>query len=217
MIQRTTLTGRLGAVAILASLLALAACAPSASPSASASGQPSTSASQSASAAPSASTPESVPPSDSASEEPSVSLPEFSCVPSFGLGGTTALATISDVRVGTHDGFDRIVFEFDSGIPALTVEAALPPFFQDASGLPLTVNGTAFLKITMAGTSRATVDGVLLYDGPTELSPAFPRLVHLVMGGDFERVSSWYAGLDGGSCLRVFTLDGNTLVIDIEH
>lgn len=197
--------------AILAAIL-VGCTAPSSSPSASAA-----STAPSASAAPSASTEPSATSSEAASAEPTDNLPDFTCTPTIGLGGTTARATISDVRVGTHDGYDRIVFEFDAGIPAVTIEAAVPPFYQDASGLPIAVAGTAFLKITMTGASSASLEGVVMYDGPSSFEPDFPRLVHLIQGGDFEAISTWYVGLDGGACLRVFTLDNSRLVIDLEH
>jgi len=157
-------------------------------------------------------------PSESASAEPSADLPGFACSPSTGLAATTPRATITDVRIGTHDGYDRVVFEFDSGIPTVTVAAALPPFYEDASGLPVVVIGTAFLRVTMTGASAATPDGVVAYDGPYSFTPGFPRLAHLVQAGDFEAVSTWYIGLNGGACLRVLTLDNpSRLVIDVEQ
>ena len=156
--------------------------------------------------------------SESASAEPSADLPGFACSPSTGLAATTPRATITDVRIGTHDGYDRVVFEFDSGIPTVTVAAALPPFYEDASGLPVVVIGSAFLRVTMTGASAVNPDGVVVYDGPNSFTPGFPRLAHLVRGGDFEAVSTWYIGLNGGACLRVFALESpSRLVIDIEH
>lgn len=212
----TPATRPFGIAGTLAALL-LAACTASSSPSASATAQPSGSQSvpASASTGPSATGEPTVEPTASASAEPTDGLPDFSCVPTLGLAGTTARATITDLRVGTHDGYDRIVFEFVDGIPAFVVEAALPPFYQDASGLPIDVEGTAFLKVTMTGASIANEDGELVYDGPQEFSPGFPRLVHLIGGGDFEAVSTWYIGLDGGACMRLLTVGDDRVVIDI--
>ena len=45
-----------------------------------------------------------------------------------------ARANITDVRVGTHDGYDRVVFEFIGGLPEAFLERAEPPFTHDASG-----------------------------------------------------------------------------------
>ena len=157
-------------------------------------------------------------PSAEPSDEPTESLPAFACAPTMAVSATTDRAQITDVRVAGHDGYDRVVFEFTGGIPQVLIEAVLPPFYQDASGLPLEVNGTAFLRITLRDASKVAPEGGVTYDGPTEFEPGLPQVVHLIEGGDFEAVSTWYLGLDGGGCLRIITLAGpSRLVIDIEH
>lgn len=158
------------------------------------------------------------PSASATSEEPTESLPAFACVPSVTIASTTDRAQVTDVRVGTHDGYDRVVFEFDSGLPDAVIEGALPPFYADASGLVIEVTGSAFLKVAMHGASKVSPDGVVTYDGSTNFEPEFDRLLQLLEGGDFEAVSTWYLGLDGGSCFRILTLsDPSRLVIDIEH
>jgi hypothetical protein len=161
----------------------------------------------------------SVEPSASATgEEPTESLPAFACVPSVTIASTTGHAQVTDVRVGTHDGYDRVVFEFDSGLPEAFVEGALPPFYADGSGFEIEVTGSAFLKVTMHGATKLSPEGGVTYGGATNFEPAFHRLLQLLEGGDFEAVSTWYLGLDGGSCFRVLALsDPSRLVIDIEH
>lgn len=206
----------LGALALIASI-ALASCTagstspgsvgPSGSVTASASAEPSIPASEPASAGPSA-----------VASEPTDSLPPFACTSSVTIPSTTDRAQITDVRVGTHDGYDRVVFEFASGIPDAVIEGVLAPLYADPSGLKMDVAGTAFLKVTMHGASRMSPDGGATYDGPTNFEPGFDRLVQLIEGGDFEAVSTWYLGLDGAGCFRVLTLaDPSRLVIDIEH
>ena len=54
-------------------------------------------------------------------------IAEFRCGNTATGVGSTARAQITDVRVGTHDGYDRIVVEFDGGIPEFRVEPATPP------------------------------------------------------------------------------------------
>ncbi|MEO8251543.1 MAG: hypothetical protein ABI978_01910 [Chloroflexota bacterium] len=209
--------GALGLIAVFA----LAACTPagsspgsrqpSASQLASASVQPSTPASQPASVEPTAT-------ASAAPSEPTESLPPFACSPSVTIAATTKRAQITDVRVGTHVGYDRVVFEFASGIPQTQIQPVLPPFFKDPSGQSLAVKGTAFLKVVMNGASKASPDGGVTYTGSTDFQPSFSRLKELVEGGDFEAVSTWYVGLDGGGCIRVLTLAGpSRMVIDIEH
>ena len=194
-------------------LFSLSAC--TAGSSSSASGESASSLpSQSASGEPTA--PASDEPSESA--EPSGDLGPFACnLPIEGVGSTNR-AQITDVRVGEHDGYDRITFEFASGIPQFTIDEAQPPFTQDASGLPIEVDGNYFWRIVMHGATKVTPDGGITYDGDLEFSPGFTKLVHLIEGGDFEAVSTWYVGMSSESCIRVLTIaDPSRLVIDIEH
>ncbi|MGH2456902.1 MAG: AMIN-like domain-containing (lipo)protein [Candidatus Limnocylindria bacterium] len=157
-------------------------------------------------------------PNGSGDNAPSPEPGGFACALPVSGVGSTARAQITDVRVGTHDGYDRIAFEFSEGIPRFTVDGAEPPFTQDGSGLPLEVEGSAVWLIRLEGGTRQGPDGNPTYAGPTEFRPEFPRLLHLVEGGDFEAISTWYVGLTSSSCLSVTTLTGPfRLVIDIEH
>ena len=159
--------------------------------------------------APSVATPEPI---------PSDELGAFSCDLPIVENASVAVANITDVRLGTHDGYDRVVFEFQQGTPELTLDRAQPPFTQDASGLPMDVEGSSFLRLTMRGGSKQTDDNTSSYDGPTDLDPALPMLVDLIEGGDFERQSTWYLGLTSEACVRVLLLDDPArVVIDVEH
>jgi len=173
------------------------------------------------SASPSSDTPASVPASSAPSVEPvpSEELGEFSCELPTVEGATTPRANITDVRVGTHANYDRVVFEFEQGLPEITLDRASPPFTQDASGLPIEVEGTSFLRLTMRGGTKQTEEGTSSYDGPTDFDPGFATLVDLIEGGDFEAQSTWYLGLGAEACVRVILLtdDGAPrLVIDVE-
>jgi hypothetical protein len=151
---------------------------------------------------------------------PSDELGPFTCDLPIHVDQTVARANITDVRTGTHDGYDRVVFEFADGLPEASLERAEPPFTHDASGEPITVAGESFLRLIMRGGTKQTEDGTSSYDGPTVFETNDPALVHLVEGGDFEAQSTWYFGLAAESCVRVLTLtdEGSArLVIDIEH
>lgn len=148
-------------------------------------------------------------------------LGPFSCdLPIHEDATVPRTANIVDVRVGTHDGYDRAVFEFNDGLPEITVGRDELPFTQDASGFPIEVDGESFLRLTMRGGTKQTEEGTSSYDGPTEFDTGFSTLVHLVEGGDFEAQSTWYLGLSAETCVRVIQLtdDGAPrLVIDVEH
>lgn len=198
-------------VAIALIGLAVAACtSPSSSPTdgATASPEPAGSAVASGSGSP-ASTPEPI---------PSDELGEFTCDPPIHVDQTVARANITDVRIGTHEGYDRVVFEFAGGLPEASLERAEPPFTHDASGEPIDVAGESFLRLTMRGGTKQQDDGTSSYDGPTDFDPGFHTLVDLVEGGDFEAQSTWYFGLTEGECVRVLALeDEPRIVVDIEH
>jgi hypothetical protein len=150
--------------------------------------------------------------------EPTSDGGSFSCDLPIVTDGTVAIANIVDVRVGTHDGYDRVVFEFEQGTPEFTLDRAEPPFTQDGSGLPIEVAGESFLALIMRGGTRQTDEGTSSYDGPTAFERGFPVLRHLVEGGDFERQGTWYFGLTTEACVNAFFMDGPPrLVIDLEQ
>jgi len=131
------------------------------------------------------------------------------------------MTAVTDVRVGTHPGYDRVVFEFEgSRLPALRLDRVLPPFEKDPSGLPLAVNGSSFVRILLeraSGEEYARPDGEPTYTGPSAFSPAYPLLTSLVRAGDFEAQVTWIAGLAGPACYHVSVLRSPTrLVIDLQ-
>ena len=162
-------------------------------------------------------------PSPSAAPTPGVSATDpaagaFTCSLPITRDVTQYSTQIVDVRVGTHSGYDRIVFEFVGGVPAFEIEEAAPPFYQDGSGNEFDVSGSSHRRVILRGASRMGTDGSLGYTGPNEIAPGFPQLVELEQAGDFEAVSTWVIGLASDACIRVLTLSGpDRLVIDVEH
>jgi hypothetical protein len=136
----------------------------------------------------------------------------------------TGQALLTDVRVGTHPGYDRVVLEFVSR-QAPTNEAstyeiapATPPYVQDGSGLPMTIRGDRVLGIVLRGATAATLDGRSAYSGSRDFVTQFPALNEFKSRGDFEAVSSWLAGLNQSGCVRTQVLAAPTrLVIDFAH
>ena len=174
------------------------------------------------SSAPTPSAGASVGSSGAPSAAPSEAPREFSCDLPVHIDATVPIANVADVRVATHPGHDRVVFEFDGGLPEAILERASPPFTHDASGEPVDVEGASFLRLTLIGGTKQMPDGSSSYDGPTDFATDFPTMRHLVEGGDFEARSTWYFGLDSEACVDVFTLDaegdaGFRLVIDLEQ
>jgi hypothetical protein len=159
-------------------------------------------------------------------------LPPFACdaLP-FEDEGSVALVNIADVRVGEHDGFDRLVFEFqayadvdgtgerEEGIPEHLLRAAEPPLVDNPRGAEMDVAGGAFLHLTLLGGTRLTAEFEETFEGPLQFDVNGEAIAEVVEAGDFEATADWYIGLEEGEpCLRIFQLDDPArLVIDIEH
>ena len=203
----------IGLAAVLLAACSSPATTPSGSASSPASAPPSVAASDGG--------PASVPASEAAATTepvPSDELGEFTCDLPIVEQATVARANIVDVRVGRHDGYDRVVFEFTGGTPEVSLDRAEPPFTQDASGEPIEVEGESFLRLTMRGGTKQMDDGTSSYDGSRDFDPGLPMLVDVIEGGDFEAQSTWYLGLEDEACVRVTLLeDEPRLVIDVEH
>jgi hypothetical protein len=148
------------------------------------------------------------------------------CQPETG-GQDGVFTNLMDVRVGAHDGFDRIVFEFsppqpnpggEPGIPRYEIRQAKPPFVQAGSGEPFDVFGDAFVRLFMQGAAGYDFDGNPTYVGSRVLTPGFGTLAQAVQGGDFEATISWVLGLSRPTCWQVQELrNPDRLVIDFHH
>lgn len=183
---------------------------------------PSASAEPSASVEPSAESTASAAPSAPVEPAPSEGLPAFTCDLPVSLVAADSdfhpLVT-QDIRLGTHDGYDRIVFEYDGGTPYLEMDIARPPFVRDPSGLPLEVSGSVVYRITLTGATKYDQQtGEQPYQGPTDFEPGYTQIVEFVESGDFEATHSWYLGINSDACVRVFALaDPSRIVIDVRH
>jgi hypothetical protein len=104
--------------------------------------------------------------------------------------------TLVDIRAGHHPGFDRIVFEFEGGLPASTSVESVDRVTQDGSGRPVTIQGEAFLQVSLHGVlgHEMTTPMETTY-GPRARAFALPNVAHIVNAGDFEAVVSFGVGL----------------------
>lgn len=147
-------------------------------------------------------------------------------------GGGDHVAQLVDVRVGTHDGYDRVAFEFAPpkegarhfGVPRYQVTAINGPITEDPSGNPVAVNGSVYAGIVLHGASgveftSSSPEGYrVTYSGPRELRPGFDVLAEAQQTGDFEATLSWAFGLERRSCWRAFELTNPLrVVIDFPH
>lgn len=112
---------------------------------------------------------------------------------------------LTDVRVGDHDGYVRIVFDLTgNGTPMYVIGYESPPFIA-TSGEAIPVAGAAFLAIHLTPASTYDIDtAVLTYTGDRVLEPGYAPVSQIVLIDDFEAVSHWVIGLDAQ---RPFTVD----------
>jgi hypothetical protein len=142
-------------------------------------------------------------------------------VPVEGSGEAPETALLTNVRVGRHEGFDRVVFEFRNALPGYRVEYVEGPLREDGSGNPVELEGSAYLVVRMepaSGFDLSVPEGELVYVGPRVLSGAEAgavTVVEVARTGDFEGVLTWAIGVHGRTPFVVTTLDDpDRLAID---
>jgi hypothetical protein len=142
-------------------------------------------------------------------------------------GDAGAGAQLVDVRVGTHEGFDRVTFEFAPsaalmrpGIPSFELRSVAVAR-EDGSGRAISLRGTRFAAIVFqnaSGVDTTVPSPLVTYAGPKGFAPRFEVLQEATEAGDFERVLTWAFGLSRESCWRVLELrDPHRVVVDFPH
>ncbi|SEE27180.1 AMIN-like domain-containing (lipo)protein [Ruania alba] len=126
-------------------------------------------------------------------------------------------ALLVDARTGAHEGFDRVVIEFDgTGTPGWTAEY-VDEAVQDGSGNPILLEGDAVLEVRLDGTRypEKTDD----YFSPTTLDHEGEEVEQVDVGGTFEGYTQVVLGIDDSDApFRVFSLtDPVRVVIDVQH
>jgi hypothetical protein len=128
--------------------------------------------------------------------------------------GAQSSPTLVDVRAAAHPGFDRVVFEFQGGVPEHSVRY-VDQLVEDGSGRPVSVAGTAELEVVFHGANAHAEDGTPSV-GPRRFSPGLAGVKEVAQIGDFEAVVSHGIGLDRRRPITVSTLSGpSRLVIDV--
>jgi hypothetical protein len=125
--------------------------------------------------------------------------------------------TLTGVRYGRHDRYDRTVFDFTGGTPGYRVEYG--PLTQQGTGDPVALAGAATLRIVFDGaypydvnTGRPTIDLGRVYE------PRLPTLRQIRSGGAFEGYVSFGLGLADRVGFRVLRLTSPPrIAVDVAH
>ena len=207
---------------LAAAVLLLAACGTDASPTSASdtsTSSPSPEASDTSSGTPSESPSDSSSASASATESPSPTpapdgppFPDSTDPQTAEPSGEWDLQLV-DVRVGEHDGFDRVVLELSGTATPGWGVAWGDEAVAEGSGEVVPVGGDRVLTISASGTAMPEPGS---YEVPQRLRPA-GDIAEVHVNGWFEGYTQVFAGIDGDERpFRVFTLTGPTrLVVDV--
>lgn len=126
-------------------------------------------------------------------------------------------ATLVAVRTGTHEGFDRVVFEFEERIPGYHTEYIDQPVRKCGSGKVTQLAGDGWLEVRMYPANAHTEEGQ-----PTvaerERMPNLPVLSELELTCDFEALVTWVFGVESPNRYQVRELSSPPrLVVDVRH
>jgi hypothetical protein len=121
------------------------------------------------------------------------------------------------VRAATAVGYDRVVFEFQDGVPGFHVEYVDRPIRDCGAGDVKPVEGDGWLEVRFFPANAHTEAGQ-----PTvavrELLPRLPIVREIERTCDFEAVVTWVVGTASPNRYRAFELrEPPRLVIDIDH
>jgi hypothetical protein len=127
-------------------------------------------------------------------------------------------ALLKEVRAAAHEGFDRVVFEFDGAeMPSYHIEYIDKPARACGSGNVVPLKGDGWLEIRFSPAAAHTEDGE-----PTvknrEQSPNLKIIREMKSTCDFEAEVEWVLGVSSPNKYRVLELKNPTrLAVDIKH
>ncbi len=131
--------------------------------------------------------------------------------------GSTALLT--DVRVGQHGCYDRLVLDMTGDVQGYSVRYVDQVVF-DGSGALVPLRGGAKLEV-IARAGAIPTDSFFLPNGELDDVSQYRTFRHVAWTGSFEGQTTVGLGVRARLPFRVFILDGpgsgSRLVIDVAH
>ena len=130
-------------------------------------------------------------------------------------GGSQALLT--EVRTARHDGYDRIVFEFEASVPAYEVQYVSGTIEQCGSGRPAQIEAPVGLQVIFPSAAAHNDQGrPTISDRSRQVSLPVLQTAHITC--DFEGRVEWALGLERRVPFRAFVLQGPPrVVVDLQH
>lgn len=132
---------------------------------------------------------------------------------------TGAPLTVTNVRLGQHDGYDRAVFDIaGDGTPGWDVRY-VDEAVEDATGRVIDLEGDGTIQVILTGMGYPTDTGFEEWTGRQVATEGYPQLWELRFVGTFEGQTQAFLGVSGaGAAFRVFALaDPVRVVVDVRH
>ncbi|MCZ1075283.1 MULTISPECIES: AMIN-like domain-containing (lipo)protein [Rhodococcus] len=133
---------------------------------------------------------------------------------------TDAALTVTDIRTGTHEGFDRVVYELGGlGTPGWRV-GYVDRAIEVGSGETVPVAGDAVLEVRISGSAYPFTSEITPYTGPFPVrGRAGGSAVEVTGTTIFEGATQSFIGLAApGLPFAVYSLDDPArVVIDVAH
>lgn len=131
-------------------------------------------------------------------------------------GDVPSTPLLVDVRAAEHEGFDRIVFEFNAANPGFRAE-----YVDEAtgcgSGLPVEIAGAALLQVRITPVAAHDEAGAPTF-AQQELAPDLPSILEAEQTCDFEGEVTWVVGLAEEADFTAITLrEPFRIVVDVAH
>jgi hypothetical protein len=129
-------------------------------------------------------------------------------------------ATLRDVRTAAHEDFDRVVLEFEGGIPGYHIEYVDRPIRECGSGHAVPVAGQGWLRVRMEPARAHEFMGESARSSITNRNRSLDyfALQQLVLTCDFEAQVEWVLGVRSPNRYRVLELSQPArLVVDVLH
>ncbi|WP_029432370.1 hypothetical protein [Blastococcus sp. URHD0036] len=128
-----------------------------------------------------------------------------------------AFGNVTTIRIGHHDGFDRVVLEYAGpGMPGWDVRYVDQPTRQ-GSGEPVDLPGDAALQVAVRGVGYPPDTGIAEYSGPQRVSAAGTTAVtEVFFDGTFEGITAVVVGTETRTPFRVDSLtDPIRIVLEV--
>jgi hypothetical protein len=123
-------------------------------------------------------------------------------------------STLVAIRAAHHPEttprYDRVVFEFNGPVPLVHIEY-VDELIADGSGLPVTVAGSAIVRVIMQPAQAHTDQGTPT--APGRVTYNLPLIKEVAGAGDFEGQVTYGIGVGAKSHLRILTLANKSRVV----